>query len=290
MNSDFTIGPLSPEMLTDMYLTFLDSFSDYQISFRLSKKQFVDKFVRKLNIDFAHSVGAWNSTQGMEAFIFTSIAPYQGKLTAYNGGTGVRPKARSNNLVSKMYDSILPKLQSVGVQQCLLEVLEKNKRAIRAYRKVGFYETGLLRCYKLNRPIYLNHKPVLNIQLRYATAPKKELYKNFIDQQASFLDDLIMQHHFDQERVIEAYDHGKCIGFLIYQPKFSRINGIAVSPIYRRSGVGSSLINEMIKNERFKQVTVLNVPEESEALNSFLSRQGFDNEINQYEMCMSLSK
>ncbi|MEM8567339.1 MAG: GNAT family N-acetyltransferase [Bacteroidota bacterium] len=289
MKSEFTIGPLSTDMLTDMYLTFLDSFSDYQISFKLSKKQFVDKFVRKLNIDFEYSAGAWNSTQGLEAFIFTSIAQYQGKLTAYNGGTGVRPKARSNNLVSKMYETILPKLQSLGVQQCLLEVLEKNERAIRAYRKVGFEEMGLLRCYKLHNPGHSNHQPH-NIQFNYAKVPQKELYENFIDQRASFLDDLIMQRQFDQERIIEAYDQNKCIGFLIYQPKFSRINGIAVSPIYRRARVASGLIDLMIKNEGFKQVTVLNVPEESEALNSFLTRQGFLNEINQYEMRMNLSK
>lgn len=269
-----------------MYLTFLDSFSDYEISFKLSKKQFVDKFVKKLNIDFAHSVGAWNSAQGMEAFIFTSIARYQGQLTAYNGGTGVRPKARKNNLVYKMYDALLPKLQAAGVKQCLLEVLEKNERAIHAYRKVGFEETGLLRCYKLNRPFCLDLKPG-NIELRYAKRPQKVLYKGFIDQQASFLDDLLLQRRFDQERIIEAYDQTKCIGFLMYQPKFSRINGLAVSPIYRRSGVASSLINEMISNERFKHVTVLNVPEESTALNSFFVAQGFENEINQYEMRLS---
>ncbi len=289
MKNEFIIRPLSRDLLTDMYLTFLDSFSDYQITFKLSKKQFVEKFVRKLNIDFEHSVGVWNATQGMEAFIFTSISEYQGKLTAYNGGTGVRPKARNNGLVYKMYEALLPKLQSAGVEVCLLEVLENNQKAIQAYKKVGFSTTGLLKCYKLHYPFRFRKKQS-GITFRYVDTPQTKLYHTFIDQKASFLDVLILRHQFEQERIIEAYDRNKCIGFLIYQPKFSRINVLAVSQVYRRLGVASELVSEMIKNESFKHITVLNVHEESVALNSFFSNLGFINELNQYEMRMALPK
>lgn len=287
MSKDFTIKSLEPQMLTDMYLAFLDSFSDYQIPFKLSKKQFVDKFVTKLRIDFEHSVGAWNTTQGLDAFIFTTIAQYQNKLVAYNGGTGVRPKARKNDLVVKMYEYLSPKLASRNVEQCILEVLAQNKRAIRAYEKVGFSKMGLLKCYKLYSHTALK-KSLAGIEYKLTNVPQVSLYESFMDDAASFLDILLLNGDYRQERIIEAYDQNKCIGFLIYQPSFSRINLLGVSQSYRRMGIASGLLDTMIKIDNLKEVTILNVPEEATGLNTFFSNMGFKNKLNQYEMRLDL--
>ena len=287
MSKDFTIKPREPHMLTDMYLTFLDSFSDYQVPFKLSKKQFVDKFVSKLKIDFDHSVGAWNTTLGMDAFVFTTIAQYQNKRIAYNGGTGVRPKARKNDLVVKMYDYLLPRLKSIGVEQCVLEVLVQNQKAIRAYQKVGFKKTGLLRCYKLYNPTSLPRHASVKYKLTSAAQPI--LYESFIDESASFLDALLLDGDYSQEKIIEAYDQNKCVGFLIYQPSFSRINLLGVSQIYRRMGIARGLLSALIEIEKLKNITVLNVPEKGAGLNAFFTNMGFKNELNQYEMRLDLT-
>ncbi|MEM9390581.1 MAG: GNAT family N-acetyltransferase [Bacteroidota bacterium] len=286
MSKNFTIKPLEPDMLTDMYLTFLDSFSDYQIPFKLNKKQFVDKFVAKLKIDFDYSVGAWNTSQGMEAFVFTTIAQYQNKLIAYNGGTGVRPKARKNGLVVKMYDYLLPRLKLRSVEQCVLEVLVQNQKAIRAYQKVGFKKTGFLRCYKLYNPFPFSRHAGVKYKLTSTSQPI--LYQSFIDESASFLDTLLLNGDCGQEKIIEAYDQNKCVGFLIYQPSLSRVNLLGVSQIYRRMGIASGLLSTLIEIEKLKQVTVLNVPEEGTALNAFFTNMGFKNELNQYEMRLDL--
>lgn len=287
MPEEFTIKTLEPELLTDMYLTFLDSFSDYQIPFKLNKKQFVDKFVKKLQIDFDYSVGVWDEKQGMVAFIFTSISTYQTKITAYNGGTGVRPSARGHGLVRKMYDFLIPLLKKKGVQQCVLEVLVQNEQALRAYESVGFTKSNHFKCYKLEKPD-LRFAKLSNVSFAVRSTPQTALYTTFIDDSASFLDTLIFNDDLDRVKVIEAYDKNKCIGYLIYQPGFSRINHLAVSPIYRRSGVATGLVNELILQEEVEHITVLNVAEDSQTLNAFFKKMGFENQLNQFEMKLPL--
>ncbi|MEM1408744.1 MAG: GNAT family N-acetyltransferase, partial [Bacteroidota bacterium] len=109
-----------------------------------------------------------------------------------------------------------------------------------------------------------------------------------IDESASFLDTLLLNGDCGQEKIIEAYDQNKCVGFLIYQPSLSRVNLLGVSQIYRRMGIASGLLSTLIEFEKLKQVTVLNVPEEGTALNAFFTNMGFKNELNQYEMRLDL--
>ncbi len=287
-SNNFNIRALKIEMLTDMYLAFVDSFSDYQIPFKLNKEQFVKKFVQRLEIDFDLSAGTWDINQRMVAFIFTSVAKYKNILTAYNGGTGVRPTARNKKLVAKMYEYLFPKMLERKVEQCVLEVLVTNDKAINVYQSIGFKKTNLFKCYKLEQSIKKDSSNP-NLLFKEVNQANWDWYNSISDRIPSFLDARLNNlHPLSQEKVIEAHIDNNCIGFVVYNPAFLRINQLAVAKEYRRMRVGTGLIHQIWQNEGKKAVTVLNVSDNAPDLNGFFEQLGFKNQLNQYEMTLTL--
>lgn len=281
---------LKPVDLTEMYITFLDAFSDYPIPFKLTKEQFVRKFVQKLKIDFGLSSGAYNYDGSLAGFIFTAINYYEGQLTAYNGGTGVRPRYRGFRLTTQMYEYLIPLFQEKNIKQCVLEVLTSNSRAIKAYEGIGFVKTKLFKCYVLNenQPSFkdVKAKSFEIIQVKY---PNWNLYERFCDYQPSFLDSSRMiADNLANETIIEARENDVCIGFAIFQPNFGRISQIGIEHSNRRNGIGSGLMEYIYESSVIKKLTIINVNDEASGTKEFFSSLGFENQIDQYEMIMPL--
>lgn len=270
-----------------MYLAFLDSFSDYAVPFKLTKEQFVQKFVQRLKISFELSCGAHLEGGGLAAFIFTAVNEYNKTLTAYNGGTGVRPKHRGQRLVAAMYDHLLPLFRSQGIQQCILEVLTTNDKAIKVYESIGFEKSDLFKCYKLITPI--NRPMSSDITYEHIPKPRWQVYASFADHVASFLDSpKMIDQDLINSKVIEARKEGACVGYIIYQPAFGRINQIAINPQHRHKGIGLSLVQKILKESGKHSFTVLNISEKNIGLQHFLKKLGFLNQLNQHEMILKL--
>lgn len=284
----FTFRALAPKDLNDIYFCFLDSFSDYPINFRLNKEQFVRKFVEKLKMDFSFSAGAYDY-EAMAGFIFTTINQYNGKLTAYNGGTGVRPLFRGNRLTQQMYDFLIPKFQEKGVEQCALEVLVNNKNAIKVYEGIGFVKSDVLRSFKSPKKIKKKAPPSPDLKIFSIVEPGWEHYEKFQDVNPSFLDTSAMiTENIANEEIIEAHINGELAGYAIYQPAFARLSQMAVKPQFRRTGVGSELIHYILKSGT-NELSVINVREQDKEMTDFFKNLGFTNHINQYEMFLSIS-
>ena len=104
MNNAFTIRSLTPEDVPEILIAFKQAFSDYVISVNLTHDLFKKRFIDKLQMNFELSAGVFLQ-ETLVGFIFTSIHEFQGKLTAYNGGTGVIPKFRGHGLTQQMYEN-----------------------------------------------------------------------------------------------------------------------------------------------------------------------------------------
>lgn len=288
MGSQFYFRNLKPLDLTDMYIAFIDAFTDYAIEFKLTKEQFVRKFVEKLKIDFSLSIGAFDY-DALAGFVFTSVNHYEGKLTAYNGGTGVRPAFRGNNITYQIYDYLKPLLFQKKIKQCVLEVLSENNRAIKTYEKIGFEKTKYYKCFKLNQR-ELTKKPLeVSLDIFSKDYPDWHIYEKFSDSEPSFLDcpNMILQNLANEE-IIEAHHDHKCIGYAIFQPSFGRISQIAVDQNFRNKGVGSCIMEYVHKRSRQKALTVINVEEKATDTIKFFEHIGMTNQINQYEMILPL--
>lgn len=288
MNDSLHIRNLRPLDLNDMYISFLDSFSDYEIPFRLTKEQFVRKFVEKLRIDFSLSAGAFDD-EALVGFVFTAVNYYDEKLTAYNGGTGVRPAYRGQRTTARIYEYLIPLFRERRIRQCVLEVLTRNARAIQTYRSIGFRETQFFRCYRLEKEAMKVSSQATSLEIFTVSLPVWDTYDQFAEQTPSFLDSrLMVNQNLANETVIEAHHDSRCVGYAIYQPSFGRISQIGVHPAFRRKGIGSALMQYIYNGSLQKHLTVINVEKQAVATQRFFENLGFINQIDQYEMTLSL--
>lgn len=287
MAESFYLRSLKPLDLTEMYIAFLDAFSDYPIAFKLTKEQFVRKFVEKLKIDFALSIGAYDY-DALAGFIFTSVNHYEGKLTAYNGGTGVRPQYRGNKLTTQMYDYLTPLLAERKIKQCVLEVLTENQKAINAYEHVGFTKTKYFKCFKLSSTVL--QRPIdISLDIFSIARPDWHVYEKFSDYTPSFLDSpQMIMSNLANEEVIEAHHENQCVAYAIFQPSFGRISQLGVHPDFRGKGIGSAIVSYMYERSLQKSLTIINIDKDAQDTINFFSRIGFENQIDQYEMILSL--
>jgi ribosomal protein S18 acetylase RimI-like enzyme len=288
MENQVIIRSISYLDIPAMHKAFICAFSDYTLNFNLTEEKFIKKFVEKLNIDFDLSAGAFVGDQ-MVGFIFTNIGMYQGKLSAYNGGSGVIPEYRGRNLTVQLYHFLIKKFREAGVQQCILEVLTDNKPAIKSYGKVGFKRNRLLRCFKLEFGKINPSKANTQVVIQRKFAPDWELYSSFASIRTSYLDQThLLAKNMSNEALIEAYMDDICVGFAIYQVDLGRISQCGVKKEYRRKGIGAAMFLYMLNHCDTKYLTVLNIDNKDEGTKKFLRKIGFANKVDQYEMIYKL--
>lgn len=282
------IRHLISQDLKEMYRAFKTAFQDYPIPFDLSEEHFKKKFVNKLNINLDLSAGAFSNNK-LNGFIFTSVCLYEDILSAYNGGTGVVPVYRGNGLTSDLYNYLIPNFRKQNITMCILEVLTENKAAIKVYKKIGFRISRHYRCYKLNP-----YKPVPrreNNQVLTAVVqkPNWKIYDQFLDCKPSYLDSQgMIEKNLANEVIVEARQNNLIVGYSIFQPETGRISHIAVDKSRRHMGIGTMLMRFIFTNSIQKALTIINIPDDTDSLLSFLEKSGFENELNQYEMRLML--
>jgi len=289
MDTQINLRTLENCSRSQLFRCFQRSFSDYPVSFNMTQEQFNRKFINRLNIRLDLSVGAFVGNQ-LTGFIFTSIDHYRGLFTAYNGGTGVIPSFRGRGLTYDMYQFLIPQLKVMGMKQCLLEVLQQNEFAQKAYQRVGFSTTLTLKCFKRKKENSINSKPGLGFQISWVPQPAWALYETFLNFFPCFLDtQQLLSHILDELKIIEAKDQqGRTVGFAIYSPNTGRISQFGVYKKFRQQGIGSSMFKFITNLSPAPTYTVMNIPSGETAIIKFLERLGFQNEIDQYEMIMKL--
>jgi ribosomal protein S18 acetylase RimI-like enzyme len=273
-----------------MRKVFNAAFEDYLVPIWLSEADFKRKLIDKTNISFKYSVGSYYDNQ-LVGFLFQTIEKYQNQKTAYNGGTGVIPTFRGNQLTYHMYQHIIPFLIHKEVENCVLEVISNNKPAIRSYEKVGFRKSKFFHCLKLDmESSYLKNAPRTGFRVIEPRKPKWDVYESFSDYDTSFLDTFIMlRKNRKSETILEAYDGDDLVGYIIYNKKMGRVGNIGVHKKHRGMGIGTFLLKRMHADCRNKPIYILNVNERSYNLLNFFLRLGFKNDIDQFELKLKLS-
>ncbi|MFC6998508.1 GNAT family N-acetyltransferase [Rufibacter roseus] len=220
-------------------------------------------------------------------FILNSLSSWQGKRTAYNGGTGVVPSARGQALTEQMYQFCVPLLRQYGAEQCLLEVIQENTRALKVYKRLGFDIVRTFRCFKQTKPeVQWHTHKAEDIVLKRVASPNWELYQTFWDMEPSW------QHHtaaVDRSasyvQIIEAQTQGKCIGYGVVYSMTGAIAQLAVAPDWRNKGIGQALMQELMASVETPAVTVVNIDaNRGESLLQFLENRNVAETKGQFEM------
>lgn len=264
---------------SQMLSAFNRAFSDYFIPVSVGIEQFTKK-LESHNFDLPLSVGAFENNK-LVGFILHGVIPYIDKKIIYNLGTGVIPSARGKNLSKKMYEYILPKLESNGCEQVLLEVVTKNEAAIKSYLNSGFSISRELSCYR-----GIHTKRPINQDYEF------EIIENIALEQVQSLWDIIptvqnspelVQNRQRELSQIGAFRNNELIGYVIYNSLEKSVMQLAVDKRHRRMGVASSLLTQL---KAKSEITFLNIDKKQTNITDFLQQSGLKLFIEQYEMVL----
>ena len=273
---------LRPTDMLQLYRTFIEAFGDYTADMQMDRKAFEKRMLSKLCIDWQLSVGAFSGDK-MIGFITHTANQYEGRLTVYNGGTGVIPAYRGNDLTRHMYEAALYHMKQRDIDQCVLEVIVSNARAIRVYEEVGFKIVRRMKCYKLMTP-----KLQPAGQSRLVLRPFDRMLIGDLQDQfsPSFMDTLDqLEHNKAYEKMFLLFDTAdRVVAYLVFQPATGRVARIWVHTDWRNQGIGKSMVTYADFLSKDNSLTVINVDDNADIAHQFLIACGFENQIDQWEM------
>lgn len=289
MDATYTFSFLKEQDVPELYDTFLAAFADYIVPIKITRAEFAMKFKRE-GVEPTFCAGAFHNRK-LVGFIMTGLGEWQGKPTAYNAGTGVLPEHRGHRLTKRLYEFMLPKLRESGIEQCLLEVIQENEVALKAYKAIGFETTRSLDCFRSPKQnLLLSEEEPRHITVRKASRPNWEAYAEFCDISPTWQN---TKHAFrkspDKKVMLEAYfEDNLLVGHVAFFPKTGSIAQLAVLQNYRNKGVATALLKEVVKQTEAPALMAINVDTACGVMLEFFERSHFSRILSQYEMLLRL--
>lgn len=261
-----------------------ESFADYIIPLQLTVEQLENKIAAE-NIQLNLSVGVLDQEK-LVGFMLHALNTVEGKLTAYNAATGVVPSHRGHGLVAKMYAWLFEQLTPLKVEQLVLEVIEGNHAAIRAYEKMGYHKARKLICFEGETDVNQTNKP---IEIKELTDFNWAVFSSFWDIQPSWQNAVsALENSKARCRILGAYSEGTLVGYLIFNPTSKRVLQLAVDANQRRQGIATQLIQTMQQITESKAIYVYNIDDASAAMAAFFNHLHLTSDLAQFEMKRTL--
>ncbi len=271
---------------SQVHAAFLEAFADYSMGSPagLSEERLLLR-MRKNAVDYDLSVAAYNDGR-MVGFTLIGVDAWGGRLTAYDAGTGIVPAFRGQGLARRMFDRALAPLRERGVEFFVLEVLQNNEPAIKAYRKAGFEISRELRSYVADTAAVVGRStPRWN--LRPIDVARFEDVARDADWLPSFENRIsAVRCLADDVTLVGAFDGEDCVGAYVYSAPLRWLLSIVVRPSHRRRGIGRALLAHAAANvpEGVTRVAALNVDGSDTGMQAFFAESGFAELVDQYEM------
>lgn len=252
---------------------------------QMSRDQFQQRIVRD-GVRLEMSAGAFDGER-MIGFCINGIGDWQGTQTAYDAGTGVIPGYRGRGVAKELFAFLERRLKETGVSQYLLEVLTSNTPAATLYRKLGFKDTRRLAVFRSEPQ---KGKGTKRLAQGLVTKPIEQadwnLFQSFWDGYPSWQNSSeAIERIKDERSIIGAYVEGTCVGYgVVFSPATSLMQ-LAVSPLHRRKGVGSTILAAL---EQQQDLKINNIDDDLTAALAFYEANGYKQVLSQYEMIKTL--
>jgi len=272
------IRQLTQSDTAELLQTINEAFKDYIVPFQLDIEQLRQK-IRTEDIQLTWSVAVFAENK-LVAFMIHGLREIDCQFVVYNGGTGVLPEFRGHGLVGKMYRYLIPFFNENKVKRILLEAIESNGAAIRAYEKSGFSINRQLLCFSGA----IQPATVSNVaRIQPLSDFSWQEFQSFWDilpswqSAAQSMDSL-------QPSALGAYIDEKLVGYILFNPGNKRIYQVAVAAECRRKGIGTQLFQALKKEMPAEKISFNNVDAKAKNVKLFLEKQGLVNGFNQVEM------
>ena len=279
---------LSNRLLTaadfsSLYACFLEAFSDYQVDMQISEQQFAQRLTRD-GVQLEISTAAFDEDR-MIGFYMNAVGDWQGKLTAYDAGTGIIPDYRGRGVAQELFAFTVSRLKERGVSQYLLEVLTSNERASSLYRRLGFVEVRRFAVLRSQQAPKTSDE-LAEVEIRRIEEPDWKLFQSFWDGYPSWQNSIAAVERVPNDRIIlGAYMDGNCVGYGVVFTPAANLMQLAVAPSHRRKGIGSRILSALSTAETLK---VNNIDEELKGTLALFEANGFKMVLEQFEMSMSI--
>lgn len=271
-----------------IHKAFINAFSDYQVKIDLPLWKLQQMLVRRGYVP-EKSMGAFDG-EVLVGFILNGFRKWNGKLTTYDTGTGVLPEYRKQGITTGMFQKVMEQLKNEGAEQYLLEVIKQNTSAYELYKKQGFEILRTFSCFKQDKNKYKSQKVFTVEHLQGFSAADWEQFKQFWDIQPSWQNSIESICATSQEFIYSVVrTDNKIVGYGIIDKRTGDIPQISVDRNYRRKGIASSIMTDLMNNTESGTAAVINVDDSSKVLKDFLSALGFDCYVEQYEMVLEIN-
>lgn len=270
-----------------LHNTFMEAFSDYEVKIDMPILKLKQRLQRTGYVTQA-SMGA-SDNDVLVGFLLNSIREWDGKLTAYDTGTGVIKEYRNKGITSAMFLNVLKKLKEMEVGQYLLEVIQSNTSAVHLYKKQGFEVSREFECFNLEKKLFtctpthqvkhINDITEIDWVKLMSFWDFKPSWQNSIDSIKAVSDEFICSTVSIDDEIV---------GYGIIDKNTGDIPQIAVDKSYRGKGIGSSILADLVKNTESSSLNVVNIDSQCISVKDFLLNLGFKLVVKQYEMILTL--
>ncbi len=283
----YTFRFLSPDRKGELFETFLEAFGDYAIDISGYRQEtFINRAIKN-GVDFESSVGLYDGER-MVGYTLIGIDTWKGAPSAYDIGTGIAKPHRGKGLARGMFEHALPRLRDLGARTFVLEVLQRNEPAIKAYEKTGFEITRGFDCFELSWDRIEKTETEEIVPLERENL---DLFEPALDWRPSWENSFASIRRIpDEVSLYGALIDGAPRGLIVYYPALDWIMSVVVEREYRRRGVGSSLVRFLggaIGGVQ-RRARLVNVQHDDSGMIRFLQRLGFERFVSQYEMEMEI--
>jgi len=277
------IKPLIKIDFSTIFGAFNQAFADYEMQLNAAQLQAMLKR-RGFNSDLSFA-----AFEGKEivSFTFNGIGNFNGVPTAYDTGTGTLKEYRGQGLATKVFEYSIPYLKKANIRQYLLEVLQHNTKAVSVYKNIGF-ET--IREFNY----FMQKNEDINNEIKSADFPYsiQQIEIENYDSVSDFWDFYpSWQNSFEAiKRAAEnfiglgVFTEKTLLGYCVFEPISGDITQIAVDKKYRRKGIASLLLQEMIKLNKNDIIKIINTDSSCNSITDFLKVKNIAVKGKQFEM------
>ncbi len=281
------IKSLEHNPLEELYLAFNEAFKDYPRSW--TQEEFIN-MIRRRSFLAELSFGAFEDGK-LVSFTLNGIGAFNNKKTAYDTATGTIAEFQGKGLATQIFEAAAPVLKAAGCEQYLLEVLTTNDKATSVYTKVGFKTIRQINYHVTEiKDLKLDHRCALpGLELKEISLESISGLNKWFDIQPSWQNNFTALANAPQNfKIIGAFVNRNLIGYGVIEIATGDISQLAVDNGFRRKGVASALLVELLKHTLAPSVRIINVEDNYAPAAYFLASKNISILGSQFEMIKPL--
>lgn len=286
-------------MLDCSYADALEAWNEGFKGYNFNMSMTISKFNQRLTKEDLSPELSWvaNSNQKPVGLILSGIRDIRGKKIAWNGGTGIAPEFRGKGVGRQLVEKSLETYQSYNVDECYLEAITSNTKAINLYEKLNYKVIDYLSFYKENNSVPSKSFRTDNFYSIKESFPQNVKNLPFYQQESPWQ---TQWQSLKSDRAIIAYENNQPIGFTLYQQQLNDQNELQVI-LYQCSSLPNIsrektilVLNTMLhyiynQDQQVTNRTAINIPKSNYYLVTLLEETGFGKVIEQVHMSQHLN-